>query len=195
MRGVLAHRTHLGQYLVYASGLEVVAAVWISPRFRDEFRRAMDWLNERTEVKVAFFGAEVGVVRIGDTAPCAPVFEIVSRPNNWQKNVKAADAGASSQTSISPLNAARQNFFLGVLTNLTECRPAIRLPSIQRANWLSFASGPFGYWCISTVGDGHVRVEAYLGTGDGGTNKPRCAGSGRSPRPFLHRISGLGPPS
>ena len=128
MRGVLAHRTHLGQYLVYASGLEVVAAVWISPRFRDEFRRALDWLNERTDVKVAFFGVEVGVVRIGDTAPCAPVFEIVSRPNNWQKNVKAADTGASSQPNISPLNAARQNFFLEVLTDLTEFRPAIRLP-------------------------------------------------------------------
>ena len=46
--------------------------------------------------------------------------------DNWQKNVKAADAGASSQPNISPLNAARQNFFLEVLTDLTECRPAIR---------------------------------------------------------------------
>ena len=162
---------HLGQCLVYASGLDAVAVVWISPRFRDEFRRALDWLNERTDVKVAFFGVEVGVVRIGDTGPCAPVFEVVSRPNNWQKNVKAADAGASSQSNISPLNAARQNFFLEVLTDLTECRPAIRLPSMQRANWLSFASGPFGYWCISIPADGRVRVEAYLDTGDGETNK------------------------
>ena len=111
---------------MYASGLDAVAVVWISPRFRDEFRRALDWLNERTDVKVAFFGVEVGVVRIGDTGPCAPVFEIVSRPNNWQKNVKAADTGASSQPNISPLNAARQNFFLEVLTDLTECRPTIR---------------------------------------------------------------------
>jgi len=69
------------------------------------------------------------------------------------------------------------------LTDLTECRPVIRLPSIQRANWLSFASGPFGYWCISIVDDSRVRVEAYLDTGDGETNKPRCAGSGRRPPP------------
>jgi hypothetical protein len=76
---------HLGQCLVYASGLEAVAVVWISPRFRDEFRRAMDWLNERTDVKVAFFGVEVGVVRIGDTGPCAPVLRSCRAPTTGRR--------------------------------------------------------------------------------------------------------------
>src|ERR1700712_3068445 len=76
--------SHLGQCLVYASGLEASTVVWIAPRFRDDFRRALDWLNERTDVGVNFFGVEVGVVQIAD-GPRAPVFEVVARPNEWQK--------------------------------------------------------------------------------------------------------------
>ncbi len=37
---------HLGQLLVYASGLEAAAVVWVAPRFRDDHRRTLDWLNE-----------------------------------------------------------------------------------------------------------------------------------------------------
>ena len=58
--------SHLGQCLVYASGLEASTVVWIAPSFRDDFRRALDWLNERTDQGVNFFGVEVGVVQIGD---------------------------------------------------------------------------------------------------------------------------------
>lgn len=86
---------HLGQCIVYASGLEASAVVWISPRFRDDFRRALDWLNERTDLGVNFFGVEVGVVQIGDEGSRAPVFEVVARPNDWQKTVKAAGTGTS----------------------------------------------------------------------------------------------------
>lgn len=47
---------HLGQLIVYASGLEAAVVVWLTPRFRDEHRRALDWLNERTDENVYFLG-------------------------------------------------------------------------------------------------------------------------------------------
>ena len=34
--------------MTYAAGLEVATIVWISERFVDEHRAAMDWLNEIT---------------------------------------------------------------------------------------------------------------------------------------------------
>src|SRR4051794_2797563 len=83
------HR-HLGQLLVYASGLEAAAVVWVAPRFREDHRRTLDWLNERTDSGVDFFGVEVSVVQISEVGPRAPVFEVVARPNNWQKGVKEA---------------------------------------------------------------------------------------------------------
>lgn len=162
---------HLGQLLVYASGLEAAAVVWVAPRFRDEFRRSLDWLNGRTDTGVDFFGVEVGVVQIGDTGPRAPVFEVVSRPNAWQKEVKETSTAAAGAGTVTPLNAARQDFFAEVLGEVVATRPAIRMPTRQRVSWLSYASGPFGYWCISAVSDGRLRVEAYLDTGDRERNK------------------------
>ncbi len=40
---------HLGQLLVYASGLEAAIVVWVAPSFRDDHRRTLDWINERTD--------------------------------------------------------------------------------------------------------------------------------------------------
>jgi Domain of unknown function (DUF4268) len=163
---------HLGQLLVYASGLEATAVVWIAPRFRDEFRRTLDWLNERTDTGVNFFGVELGVVQIDDAGPRAPVFEVVARPNDWQKGVKeGAGGGKPSPQGPSPLNAQRQDFFLEVLTEVVAARPAVRLPSLGTAHWTQYASGPFGYWAISATGDGRIRVEAYLDTGTQAVNK------------------------
>jgi len=161
---------HLGQCLVYASGLTAGTIVWVSPRFRDEFRLALDWLNERTDVEVDFFGVEVGVVQIGDTGPRAPVFDVVSRPNDWQKELKTTGEAAKAQ-SVSPLNAARQDFFAEVLTEVIAQRPAIRMPARGRDNWVSFASGPFGYWALSVAQDGSLRAEAYLDSGEKTRNK------------------------
>jgi len=157
---------HLGQCLVYASGLEASAVVWVAPVFRDEFRRSFDWLNERTDSRVNFFGVEIGVVQIGETGPRAPVFDVVARPNDWQKHVRPVMID-----TVNPANAARQDFFLAVLASVAEKRPSIRVPSRQRANWLSFASGPFGYWSIAITADSRVRLEAYIDTGETAINK------------------------
>src|SRR5205085_2449499 len=60
--------SHLGQCIVYASGLEASTVVWVAPLFRDDFRRVLDWLNERTDLGVNFLGVELGVVQVGDGA-------------------------------------------------------------------------------------------------------------------------------
>ena len=118
-----------------------------------------------------FFGVEVGVVQIGEGGPRAPVFEVVARPNGWQKEVKEGVAGKQSPQAPSPLNAQRQDFFIDVLTDVVAARPTIRMPSRGNGSWLSYASGPFGSWSISATGDGRIRVEAYLDTGVQAVNK------------------------
>ena len=55
----------LGQMIVHASGLDAAVVIWVAPRFHEEFRRGLDWLNDRTDQKVDFFGVEIGLVRIG----------------------------------------------------------------------------------------------------------------------------------
>lgn len=83
---------HLGQLLTYASGLNAVTVIWISEKFTEEHRSALDWLNSKTDESVEFFGIEIELYRIGDSLP-APKFNIVSKPNDWSKTIKRnADA-------------------------------------------------------------------------------------------------------
>ena len=163
--------SHLGQCLLYASGLDASTVIWIAPEFRDDFRRTFDWLNERTDLGINFFGVEVSVVQIGDEGPRAPVFDVVSRPNGWQKTVKGAGvAGGTSPAGVSLLNVRRQDLFVEILTELIERYPAIRMPARNNRNWLSFASGPFGTWSVAVTSDGQLKVEAYLDSGTGERN-------------------------
>ncbi len=57
------------------------------------------------------------------------------------------------------------------MTEIAVAWPGIRIPSKQSANWLSFASGPFGYWAISVTLDRRIRLEAYLDSGHQERNK------------------------
>jgi Domain of unknown function (DUF4268) len=75
----------LGQMIVHASGLDAAVVIWVAPRFHDEFRRGLDWLNDRTDTKVDFFGVEIGLVRIGRSLP-APVLDVVVQPRGWRKS-------------------------------------------------------------------------------------------------------------
>jgi hypothetical protein len=77
--------SQLGELIVHASGLDAAVVIWVAPRFHDEFRRGLDWLNDRTDQKVDFFGVEIGLVRIGRSLP-APVLDVVVQPRNWRKS-------------------------------------------------------------------------------------------------------------
>ena len=73
---------HLGQLMTYAAGLDAVTIIWIAEKFTDEHRAALDWLNDITGDKFSFFGIEIELWRIDDSA-IAPKFNIVSQPNDW----------------------------------------------------------------------------------------------------------------
>ena len=47
----------------------------------------MDWLNTRTDEGINLFGVEIELWKIGDSLT-APKFNVVSRPNDWQRTVK-----------------------------------------------------------------------------------------------------------
>ncbi|MDA7968198.1 MAG: DUF4268 domain-containing protein [Gammaproteobacteria bacterium] len=78
---------HLGQLLTYAAGKDAVVVVWVSTKFTDEHRAALDWLNDKTDESVQFFGAKIEVWQIGDSR-AAPKFDVVCMPNEWSKTVR-----------------------------------------------------------------------------------------------------------
>ena len=78
--------THLGQIMTYLAGLEAQTMVWVAPSFHDEHLSAIRWLNEHTVDPFAFFAVRIRVVRIAES-PFAPLFEVVERPNNWDRQI------------------------------------------------------------------------------------------------------------
>ena len=82
---------HLGKMITYASGLQSQIIIWVAPRFRDEHRSAIDWLNDISAPETGFFGVVLEVFQISDSA-YAPHFDIVARPNDWQRQVKRSSS-------------------------------------------------------------------------------------------------------
>ena len=81
-----ADHGHLGQLLTYLAGLGANVVIWVASEFRDGHLSAITWLNEHTVDPFAFFAVRVSVVRIANS-PLAPVFEVLARPNEWDRQV------------------------------------------------------------------------------------------------------------
>ena len=79
---------HLGQLLTYATGLDAVTIVWIAKEFNDEHKETLDWLNKITDDNHNFFGVKIEVIKIEDKK--APMFNVVSKPNNWARSISTA---------------------------------------------------------------------------------------------------------
>ena len=81
--------THLGQVLTYLAGLEAQTVIWIAREFQGPHLSAVRWLNSHTVDPFAFFAVKVRAVRIGDPpALVAPLFEVLERPNDWDRRVR-----------------------------------------------------------------------------------------------------------
>ena len=91
---------HLGQVLTYLAGLDAKAVIWISPFFQEPHLSAIRWLNDQTSDEFAFFAVRLKAVRIGDS-PIAPVFEVLARPSEWERDMRRAGrADAHSDTRL-----------------------------------------------------------------------------------------------
>ena len=102
-----ADHGHLGQIMTYLAGLEAQTIIWIALDFRAAHLSALKWLNEHTPENYSFFAVKVKAVRIGDSA-IAPVFEVVERPNEWERRLHAA---AQETQAISSLGQFRKEFW------------------------------------------------------------------------------------
>ena len=81
---------HLGKLITYASGKGAEVIIWIVKRARDEHRQAIEWLNQHTDSDIAFFLVEIELWQIDDSL-LAPKFNVVEKPNDWAKTMKAVD--------------------------------------------------------------------------------------------------------
>jgi hypothetical protein len=160
---------HLGQILTYAAGTNPKTIVWIATGFRPEHRAALDWLNEHTDPDTRFFGVEIEVVRIGDSAP-APNFRLVAEPNDWEKQVKAATA-AGAMTEKSKLY---WDFWEQFRTRVvTEHPDWTKRKTSQRDSWYDLPTGISGAVFSTAFTRGGLAVQLYFNDADPSINTAR----------------------
>jgi hypothetical protein len=97
--------SHLGQIMTYLAGLGAHTVIWLAADFREAHLSALRWLNDHTVDPFAFFAVKVKVVRIGDS-PLAPIFEVMVRPNQWERRLQIVAQEARSLTEIGQFRKA-----------------------------------------------------------------------------------------
>src|SRR6266545_4405668 len=100
---ILAQTDKGRRVAIFAAGLEVSAVIWITTKVSEEHRAVLDWLNQHGDDEVRFFAVELRLLRIGNSLPAA-VFNVATKPNDWQKVAR------QRQRVSSPFNSRMREF-------------------------------------------------------------------------------------
>ena len=128
---------HLGQLLTYASAFDASIIIWLVTDFTEEHRQAIDWFNRNINENISFFLIQIEVIKIDESQP-APVFKIISEPNNWGKNIKKSSSG----DKISDLKLMQKDFWAGLKSYATKNKPNLSFGRTPRAqHWYNISFG------------------------------------------------------
>ncbi len=158
----VSDHSHLGQSITYAAGREASIVVWVCWKLREEHRRALDWLNAHTDEDTGFFGVEIEVLKIGDSAP-ALRFNPVVKPTEWDSPDTSVPDGRPGQY---------QAFFQPLIDELRNQHNFTTARKAQPQAWFAFSIGVSGVTCNTTfTKDKTFRAEIYISTGKPAYNK------------------------
>ena len=102
---------HIGQIMTYLAGLDVNTVIWIAAGFREPHLSAIRWLNDHTIEPFAFFAIKLSVVRIADS-PMAPVFEVVVKPNTWERQLQSIAKETQSSSGVGEVRKKFWTYYL-----------------------------------------------------------------------------------
>ena len=160
------NHTHLGQVLTYLAGLEAQTVIWIAREFQGPHLSAIRWLNSHTIDPFAFFAVKVRAVRIGDApAPVAPLFEVLERPNDWDRRIRDMTGISGEDSRLSRLREFRHDFW----TFYADRYPGdVQLrPDHIHSNVYHWIEGAFVSQYLAQKGVGIYLVESHRSYDDG----------------------------
>ena len=163
------HR-HLGQLLTYASGHDAKIVVWIAKEFNDEHRKALDWLNQRTDENTIFFGVVVELWKIDSSRP-AVNFKLAAAPNEGRK--QNIGSQRSSEGSRSVRDEQYREFYQPLIDVLREDHKFTNVKKPGTKPFCNFATGLAGFRYapyLTTSNMNRASVQLYLDS-DRGRNK------------------------
>ncbi len=148
---------HLGKIITYASGKEAQVIIWIVKRARDEHKKAVEWLNQHTDENIGFFLLEIELWKINDSLP-APKFNIVERPNDWAKIMKATEGYSDTKK----LQLEFWQAFTEYASEQTDFKKVFSLRKPQPQHWYDLSVGISNYHVGLTVNTQKKRIGAEI---------------------------------
>lgn len=150
---------HLGKLITYASGFDAEIIIWIVKELRDEYKQAIDWLNEHTDEGASFFVIKIEVWQIGDS-PFAPKFQIVSQPNDWAKAVKVS----STESKVSDTKLTQLAFWTDLKKYAQEKGSQLRFRKPYGQHWYDVGIGYSKAYLALIVDtqNNQIRCEFYI---------------------------------
>jgi hypothetical protein len=149
--------SHLGQLMTYAAGLNAVTIIWIAQKFTEEHRAALDWLNRITDDTFTFFGIEIELYKIGDSSP-APMFNIVSKPNDWTKQVKRS----TSSQPVTETKLLQQEYWQGLKDFMEARKSFVKMQNPQLQHWTNIAIGRSNFHLSASVNSRDNSLNIWL---------------------------------
>jgi hypothetical protein len=152
--------THLGQLMTYAAGLDAVTIIWIAQKFTEEHRAALDWLNKITDDSFTFFGIEIELYKIGESLP-APMFNIVSKPNDWTKQVKRS----TSTQPTTETKLLQEKYWRGLKDFMESERSFVKMQNPLPQHWTNIAIGRSNFNLSASVNSRDNTINIWLNIG------------------------------
>ena len=126
---------HLGKVLTYAGWHDAQTLIWVAPKFYEEHRAALDWLNRWTPEVIQVFGVEQHATKIGDLDAVVEFVPVVF-PASWSRSDGSRPAPAKIQS------VALREFFQPLVDKLRRKGFTDRVKAAS-VNYHPFPSGIF----------------------------------------------------
>ncbi len=109
--------------------------MWVVREARDEFQKAIEWLNERTDEDINFFLVQIELWQIDESSP-APKFHVICRPNDWVKAVRTS----VKEGELSETHSRQLEFWQG-LRAFSKGQKDLKLRTPRPQHWYDVAIG------------------------------------------------------
>jgi len=150
---------HLGKIITYGSGVEASILIWIFREIREEHRRAIDWLNEKTGAELQIFAVKIEAWKIGDSLP-APKFDIICSPNNWANIVKQTQ----NKNELTNTKLNQLEYWTNFSQYISNANTKIKARKPQAQHWydISIGSSKIHIECTVSFKDNNIRCDLYI---------------------------------
>ena len=146
---------HVGQLLTYAAGLDAATVVWIAKTFRRGHCAMLDWQNRITDERYRFFGIEIKVWQIENSAH-AVQFEVVSSPNDWSRGVNQNTQRAANK-QLSETQESQLRFWTGLGEYMADNGSSLNYPTSIAGRYILFSIGRINFSLMTWLA--HTRNE------------------------------------